>query len=47
MAPKSTNRNTNEVDTPSATPNTPSVVSHKCDIALFRLAPLWAITSGM
>src|SRR5918998_5384846 len=29
-APKSTNRNTKLVETPGATPNTPSVVSHIC-----------------
>jgi hypothetical protein len=35
------------LDTPSATPNTPSVVSHWCDIARFSDAPLCAIMSGM
>ena len=34
------------VDTPSATPNTPSWVIHMCDIDFENDAPFQAMTSG-
>ncbi len=45
--PNSTNRKMNCTDTPSATPYTPSVVSHMCEMKRSSDAPRCWITSGM
>ncbi|MDT4850609.1 hypothetical protein FQZ97_847620 [compost metagenome] len=45
--PNSTNRKMKLLDTPSATPNTPSVVSHWWLMARFSEKPRCAIMSGM
>ncbi|MNT53700.1 hypothetical protein D3C72_1907970 [compost metagenome] len=44
--PSSTNMKMYDTDTPSATPYTPSVVSHMCDIRRSIDAPRCASTSG-
>src|SRR6187549_973284 len=47
MVPNITKRNTNAVETPSATPNTPSVVIQKCETKREKDAPLCCNASGI
>ena len=45
--PNSTKRNTNEVETPSAMPNTPSVVIHWWFMTTDSDLALWAMIPGI